>query len=69
MIAVVSSQKRHTVSERIRERREELKRRRALLSSAMDILSQEDTAEVVLEQELSRERYVRLFCVDKHAFL
>ena len=53
--------KRLTVSERIRERKEELKRRRALLSEAMVILSQENAAEAVLEQELSRERCVRLF--------
>lgn len=57
------------MSERIRERKEELKRRRALLSSAMDLLSQDDAAEAVLEQELSRERCVRLVCVDKYAFL
>lgn len=52
------------MSERICERKEGLKRRRALLSSAMDLLSQDDAAEVLLEQELSRERCVRLCCVE-----
>ncbi|KAH9043820.1 hypothetical protein EDB85DRAFT_2138507 [Lactarius pseudohatsudake] len=45
-----------SLSDRIRERKEELKCRRALLSSAMVMLSQDVTAEAILEQELSRER-------------
>ncbi|KAH9177034.1 hypothetical protein EDB89DRAFT_1937769 [Lactarius sanguifluus] len=45
-----------SLSDRIRERKEELKCRRALLSSAMVMLSQDVAAEAILEQELSRER-------------
>lgn len=45
-----------SLSEHIRERKEELKCRRALLSSAMAILSKDVAAEAILEKELSRER-------------
>ena len=61
--------KRLAVSKRIRDRKEELMSRRALLSSAMVMLSQDVAAEAILEQELSRERCVRLFCVDNYAIL
>jgi len=69
MIAVVGSQSAPTVSECIRERKEDLKRRRALLSSAMVMLSQDVAAEAILEQELSHERCVRLLCFDNCAVL
>ncbi|KAI9460175.1 hypothetical protein BJY52DRAFT_1263480 [Lactarius psammicola] len=45
-----------SLSERIRERKKELKSRRALLSSAMVMLSQDVASEAILEQESSRER-------------
>jgi hypothetical protein len=61
--------KRLAVSMRIRDRKEELKCRRGLLSSAMVMLNQDVATEAILEQELSRERCVGLFCVDNYAVL
>ena len=51
------------MSERIRHRKERLKCRREALSLATDALSQDDAAEAIIEQELSRERCARSFYV------
>ena len=60
------------VSERIRHRKELLKRRREALSLATDALNQDIAAEAITEQELLRERcalsfYVRMLSVTPSA--
>jgi hypothetical protein len=60
IISVMGSQV-PLVSERIRHRKELLKRRRDALSLATDALNQDVAAESITEQELLRERYARSF--------
>jgi hypothetical protein len=52
------------VSERIHHRKQDLKRRREALLLATSTLSQDVAAGTITEQELSRERYAKSFCID-----
>jgi UV radiation resistance-associated gene protein len=56
------------VSERIRQRKDELRHRREMLSLATSILGQDLAAEVITEQELSGERCARSFYIDARLF-